>query len=225
MNVGLGFTQVRAGVAMGTSLEQWPALVVTNGPQAGRSITLGAAPVVLGCSPDADLVIEGRGVSRRHAEVFGGRDGLQVRDLGPAGGTSLNGRLLDGPARLESGDSLRLGDVTLRVGMVVAIPQPRAPLSATTPMQIATPAAEEDAPGGKGLVLFGVGVALAFAGFIVWAGLSFSQAARGPAHPSPFKSQFHGVSVGVIGLALFVLGGVLAGYGQWLVRRRPGGYR
>jgi hypothetical protein len=238
------FTQGRAGEAMGTSLGQWPALVVTNGSQTGRSVTIGVEPVVLGCSPEVDFLVEGRGVGRRHAEVFRGPRGISVRDLGSATGTRVNDELISGPTPLQPGDSLRLGDVTLQAGMVMAIPRPRQPVPPrgtngtgvrgagseesvySTGEQFRhgdVPHVELSAPSavdewtwarGRALALIAIGVLLAFAGFAVWMYLVFAAALAGRGTPSPFSSEFLGVKLAVLGVGMFAVGTVLAGLGQ-----------
>ena len=78
-----------------------------------------ASGVVIGRSPrNALLLIDDKTLSREHAKLFEGRDGvLNVEDLGTTNGTRVNGRQLK-PGRgepLQSGDTLQLGEVTLRL--------------------------------------------------------------------------------------------------------------
>jgi hypothetical protein len=70
--------------------------------------------VVLGRDPSCDVVLNDSKCSRRHAVVEDGPDGLVVRDSGSANGVYLNGRRVD-VARLEPGDTLRLGDARLKL--------------------------------------------------------------------------------------------------------------
>ena len=63
-------------------------------------------------------------VSRKHAVVEPADGGAwQVRDLGSRNGTGVNGRAIDGPHRLRSGDVLRVGDTLV----VFAAPCPPLP--------------------------------------------------------------------------------------------------
>lgn len=75
--------------------------------------------VVIGRSPrNALLLIDDKTLSREHARLFEGRDGvLNIEDLGTTNGTSVNGRRIQPGSRepLRAGDMLQLGEVTLRL--------------------------------------------------------------------------------------------------------------
>lgn len=65
---------------------------------------------------DADVVVRGTSVSRRHAELVWHADGLEVRDLGSRNGTLVQGLPIAGSLRLEGTAEIGLGDdVTVRV--------------------------------------------------------------------------------------------------------------
>ncbi|HVY60960.1 MAG TPA: FHA domain-containing protein, partial [Planctomycetota bacterium] len=69
---------------------------------------------VIGRAPSCDVVLKGRLVSGRHAEVFTQGDQLRIRDLGSTNGLFVNGvRRGEGP--LRAGDHVRLGDCVLVV--------------------------------------------------------------------------------------------------------------
>jgi serine protease Do len=63
----------------------------------------------------ADLVLDDKRVSRRHAVVRAVGGGLEIEDLGSANGTSVNGAALAGRKRLRDGDVLHIGGVRLTV--------------------------------------------------------------------------------------------------------------
>jgi pSer/pThr/pTyr-binding forkhead associated (FHA) protein len=63
----------------------------------------------------ADLVLDDKRVSRRHAVVRAVEGGLEIEDLGSANGTSVNGAALAGRKRLRDGDVLHIGGVRLTV--------------------------------------------------------------------------------------------------------------
>ncbi|MEM8934085.1 MAG: sigma 54-interacting transcriptional regulator [Acidobacteriota bacterium] len=69
---------------------------------------------LVGSDPGADVILPTRGVSRRHARLDVGADGIEVHDLDSKNGTHLNGeRVADGLALV--GDELRFGPVGLRI--------------------------------------------------------------------------------------------------------------
>ena len=66
-------------------------LRVARGPSRGEQLELSSlAPVVIGCDPDADLVVADDTVSARHAEVRPTARGWTVRDLGSTNGVVIN---------------------------------------------------------------------------------------------------------------------------------------
>src|SRR5690606_3612545 len=87
-------------------------LVATEGTQsfdlpAGRS-------VVVGRGVTSDIALYDPTISRRHAELTAGPDGVQVRDLGSSNGTSVNGaRVAIG--LLQSSDSIAFGKVAFQL--------------------------------------------------------------------------------------------------------------
>jgi hypothetical protein len=105
-------------------LQHWPALVVTSGPEAGRSFTIGDGEVIIGRADDANIVLDSTSVSRHHACLRRDGNTVMVEDLQSTNGTEVNGDRLTGPAGLHVGDSLRLGEVELQFG-VIGMPQQR----------------------------------------------------------------------------------------------------
>ncbi len=88
-------------------------------PLAERLI-IGRYDTETGKTPDISLDEYGareQGVSRQHAMIVWGADGLKVMDLGSANHTFINGqRLIMHQARiLRDGDELRLGRLVIRV--------------------------------------------------------------------------------------------------------------
>ena len=81
----------------------------------GKRMVVSSSGAVLGRSRDADVVLADPNVSRRHAEVRpDGHGGWQVRDLGSTNGVKVNGRRIEGPTVIESGDRLALGTADVR---------------------------------------------------------------------------------------------------------------
>lgn len=75
--------------------------------------------MLLGRSPDADIVLRHQRISRRHAVVFR-RDGVVwIGDAGSANGTTINGETVGTkPLELRTGDSISLGPATFSVRFV-----------------------------------------------------------------------------------------------------------
>ena len=77
----------------------------------GRTVPVRGDDLVIGRS-GADLDVDDRGVSRRHARISRGTDGAwTLVDLGSTNGTFLNGARVRA-ARLEDGDEIRVGAAT-----------------------------------------------------------------------------------------------------------------
>lgn len=92
------------------------ALRVTHGPKeiTGISIPL-TGPVIIGRSPDADLVIADDFVSSTHAKIVPAGDGYLLEDLGSTNGTLLNGQPAKRPLPVTGGDVIELGKNRLEV--------------------------------------------------------------------------------------------------------------
>ena len=80
----------------------------------GRSFALGSRPLVVGRSPDVDIVINDHNVSRRHAEFWRTSEGVAVRDLGSTNGTFVNGHRIEAVS-LSPRDDVLIATVHARV--------------------------------------------------------------------------------------------------------------
>ncbi|HEX8123517.1 MAG TPA: DUF3662 and FHA domain-containing protein [Solirubrobacteraceae bacterium] len=81
----------------------------------GKRLLVSSSGATIGRSRDCDIVLADPNVSRRHAEVRpDGHGGWQVRDLGSTNGVKVNGRRIDGPAPIQTGDRLALGTADVR---------------------------------------------------------------------------------------------------------------
>jgi len=79
----------------------------------GGRVPLGGGPVLIGRATDATVRVGDSSVSRRHAEVRPSGDGWMLVDLGSTNGTRINGVPIT-EHRLEDGDTIAVGDATLR---------------------------------------------------------------------------------------------------------------
>lgn len=75
----------------------------------GEAIALDRDEIVLGRSSESDLVLNHRGVSRRHAKIVRRGDDCYVVDLGSRNGTQVNGKTVT-EAPIHSGDRITLGE-------------------------------------------------------------------------------------------------------------------
>ncbi len=84
---------------------------------ASRSYALRPGENSVGSRSDNAIVLPVRGVSRRHAVVTLEPEGLTLEDMGSRNGTLVQGVRIQ-RTRLEPGDEIRLGPVTLRLEAV-----------------------------------------------------------------------------------------------------------
>lgn len=90
-------------------------LVVSEGRQAGLEIPL-LGVVGLGRAADSALNIDDDYASTRHAQLTQDDDGTWwVEDLGSTNGTSLNTKPLTAPAKVNAGDTIRIGRTVMTV--------------------------------------------------------------------------------------------------------------
>ncbi len=113
-------------------------LVVAAGPDKGHTYEITAKLTTLGRQPRNDIVIDDRGVSNRHAQIRSSPDGFVLLDQGSRNGTLLNGKRVTSAA-LKHGDTIRIGNSTLRV----VIPGAEATAAAVAPEPQPPPPAEE----------------------------------------------------------------------------------
>src|SRR4051812_42789862 len=89
---------------------------VRSGPDAGTAVELsGDAPFVLGRQRGSDLVVRDSRASRRHAELTPlGDDRWQLRDLGSANGTYVDGRKVTETV-IEGGEDVKIGEILFAI--------------------------------------------------------------------------------------------------------------
>jgi pSer/pThr/pTyr-binding forkhead associated (FHA) protein/tetratricopeptide (TPR) repeat protein len=136
------------------------ALVGLEPPVAGQRFELRTGENVIGRLQECDVCILHASVSRQHARVLAGEEGaVEVHDLGSANGIFVEGRRAE-VAELENGDTLRIGEVPLRVEISGGARRPR-PLAS----RVSAPAPRT---GWRWMVLGVVGL-LAAAGLLILA--------------------------------------------------------
>ena len=91
-----------------------PCLIRYSGNAAGQRFDLDNGDVVLGRGDEADLKVEGHGISRRHAALQVGPQGVVLHDLGSANCSYVNDQQVNEPVLLRDGDLVRLANVVFR---------------------------------------------------------------------------------------------------------------
>jgi len=89
-------------------------LEVVSGPSRGVTARMTGRKLVVGKAPDADLVVNDRGISRRHLSLEALPDGVLLRDLGSRNGTWL-GDCSISLAKLTADATLTIGSSSIVV--------------------------------------------------------------------------------------------------------------
>lgn len=105
-------------------------LVILSQGMTGRSHELKVDKTTIGRVDDNTFPIAESSVSSHHCEVYLRGDEVIVNDLNSTNGTFINGDKITGEAVLKPGQTLRLGQVELRLEVDGAAP---APASAPAP--------------------------------------------------------------------------------------------
>jgi two-component system, cell cycle response regulator len=100
-----------AEVSSGDEREH-PVLLFVSGPQQGMVFTLSADQTV-GRDDEANFVLMDDSVSRRHARIVCGDDGIYIEDLHSRNGTFVRGAPITSAVQLVDGDYVRFGPVSL----------------------------------------------------------------------------------------------------------------
>ena len=88
-------------------------LVVREQDQEPRPVPLGDSVTTIGREPDCGLVLDYSQVSRLHAQVEHVDARYVLVDCDSTNGTFVNGQRIDGRRVLESGDQLRVADISM----------------------------------------------------------------------------------------------------------------
>jgi DNA-binding NtrC family response regulator len=91
-------------------------LIIENPAGPGRSVVIGAEPLVLGSDESCSVRIQDPHVSGRHAEIVRGPTGIVLRDLGSRNGTFV-GPIAVKEVLLASPVEIKLGITTIRFEM------------------------------------------------------------------------------------------------------------
>ncbi len=92
----------------GQAHDEVPVLIAQTGKLDGVRWPLDKTQMLLGRSPECDLVVADRQISRVHARIRQAAEGYVLEDLGSKNGTYLNGTLVKEPVVLQDGDVIQL---------------------------------------------------------------------------------------------------------------------
>src|SRR5688572_26142796 len=97
--------------------------------------------LVLGRGLGSDLAIHDPTISRRHAELTAGADGVQVKDLNSSNGTFIGGKRVTA-ARLRVNDTITFGKVQFQLQRRDSAPGAVAPSATGTGAPVVAPLAK-----------------------------------------------------------------------------------
>jgi hypothetical protein len=142
-----------------------PALEVERGPIVGarRELAPPESTLVIGRGGEAGWVILDEDLSRAHAELRRGWDGVTIRDLDSKNGTRVGGVRVTSATELHDGDVIALGEVVMRF-----VDRAERHLIGTPRLAVAPPPAVTPAPPNRWPFVVAASIAaLAVAG-LVW---------------------------------------------------------
>jgi len=90
-------------------------VAITEGANAGETISLDHAPLLIGRGSDAAIRLDDDYVSTRHARIATSGDQWFVEDLGSTNGTYVGSSRLTQPTTLQLGTKIRIGKTTLEL--------------------------------------------------------------------------------------------------------------
>ncbi|HEX6246743.1 MAG TPA: FHA domain-containing protein [Nocardioidaceae bacterium] len=90
-------------------------VAITEGANAGETISLDDAPLLIGRGSDAAIRLDDDYVSTRHARIAASGDEWFIEDLGSTNGTYLGSQRITQPTTLQLGSQVRIGKTTLEL--------------------------------------------------------------------------------------------------------------
>lgn len=91
-------------------------LKIAEGKDAGKEFEFDQDSVLIGRTPECDVVLYDAGVSRKHCRIFSDGSRFVIEDMGSSNGTKLNGFAITRKEELNDGDQLTLGPVVFVFG-------------------------------------------------------------------------------------------------------------
>ena len=90
-------------------------VAITEGANAGETISLDQAPLLIGRGSDAAIRLDDDYVSTRHARIASSGDQWFVEDLGSTNGTYIGSSRITQPTVINLGTQVRIGKTTLEL--------------------------------------------------------------------------------------------------------------
>jgi pSer/pThr/pTyr-binding forkhead associated (FHA) protein len=116
ITVGCADIHVEATHTYDNRQQEWK-LTVLSGPDDGSEFNVIAGTTTIGRSPQNDIVLNSKQVSRAHARFINTSGSLRIEDRQSTNGTFVNDTrvTLQG---LENGDHIQLGDTRMQISMM-----------------------------------------------------------------------------------------------------------
>jgi len=90
-------------------------VLIVDGANAGETIALDAAPLLIGRGSDAAVRLDDDYVSTRHARIASSGEQWFVEDLGSTNGTYIGSHRITQPTTLQLGTQVRIGKTILEL--------------------------------------------------------------------------------------------------------------
>jgi pSer/pThr/pTyr-binding forkhead associated (FHA) protein len=90
-------------------------VAIVEGANAGETVPLDQAPLLVGRGSDAAIRLDDDYVSTRHARIAASGDQWFVEDLGSTNGTYIGSQRVSRPTTLQLGSQVRIGKTTLEL--------------------------------------------------------------------------------------------------------------
>ena len=90
-------------------------VVVVSGSNAGTTVALDSAPILIGRGPDSSIRLDDDYVSTRHARIAASGDQWFVEDLGSTNGTYIGATRITQPTTVSLGTQIRIGKTVLEL--------------------------------------------------------------------------------------------------------------
>jgi len=106
---------VRVQLAIGPGPSAAPELALTQGTSSSGSTFRVSGALIVGRSPEADIVLDDPYASDFHLRIGMQAGEIRLQDLGSTNGTFVNGEQVQSPRGLHIGDRVQVGETIMEV--------------------------------------------------------------------------------------------------------------